>query len=166
MLFRSEGSQEELGTSATAYTSAAITVQNNVMTPILAIRANPNNNDTVLLLKSFDLYNTDNTTDIRYILYRNADTNKGLQWYAANSSQMQYALGTNTITVSGGYELMSGWAPRSQGTAASSESLDLAGLIGRFGTNINGTPETLIIGGMGIGATATILASVNTLQQS
>jgi len=161
-----EGAQEEIGTSATAYTSAAITVQSNVMTPIIAVRVSPTYEDTVILLKNFYLYNTDNTRDIKYILYRNADTNKDLQYYPANSSQMQYALGSNTITVSGGFELMSGFAPRSQGTSASLEALDLAGLIGRFGANINGTPETLIIGGMGIGGTATILASVNTLQQS
>lgn len=161
-----EGIQDELGLSVTAYASAAITVQDGIMTPIIAVRVNPNFDNTVILLKNFDLYNTDNVTNVKFILYRSPVTNKGLQWYNANSSQMQYALGSNTITVSGGFEMYSGFVPKSQGTAASLQSLDLTGLLGRFGANINGTPETLIIGGMGLGATATVLASINALQQA
>lgn len=161
-----EGVSELIGSSITAYTSAAVTVQNNIMTPIIAVRANPNFDNTVILLKSLDIYNTDNTTDIQIIIYRNPTTNKGLQWYTANGSQMQYALGTNAITVSGGFELYSTFAPRSQGTGAGTALANLPGLLGRFGANIDGTPETLIIGGKGLGATATVYVALNAIQQS
>ena len=44
--------------------------------------------------------------------------------------------------------------------------VDVTSLFGRFGTQINSTPDTLILGGMGLGGTATVLASFNAIQKA
>lgn len=159
-----EGTPEEIGVSSTASTSAAITVQNNIMTPILAIRMNPNTPNFSFLCKAFELLNTDNTNNIRYAIYKDPSFNGSLSWLNADASYLQYAVGSSALTLSGGFELFSGFAPKSQGTSSTLGAIEIAGALGRFGTKINGTPDTLVIAGMGMGATATVLGSVNVIQ--
>lgn len=161
-----EGVQEILGIAVTASLSSVVTVQNNVMTPILAIRINPNYSNLAFLGKAFDLYNTDNTTDILFKVYRNPSFNKALTWQNIESSYMQFATGGNVTTLSGGYSLYSGYCPRSQGTSAGQGGVEITSLFGRFGTQINSTPDTLVIAGMGLGATATTYASFNAIQKA
>jgi len=163
----SEGSIEEIGTAATASTSAAITVQSNVLTPIIAVRCQPFTPDLTLLLKQFDIYNTTNNVDVKYVLIRNPSITGGnLTFNKADNNNMEYALGTTTLSVSGGYDLISGFVFRSQGTSRTPAAQDLAGTIGRFGVKINGTPETLVLAGLGLGGQASVYAAMNTLIKS
>ena len=161
-----EGTQEVLGLAVTASLSSAVTMQSNIMTPILAIRINPNNSNLAFLGKSFDLYNTDNTTDILFKVYRNPLFNKTLHWQNIENSYMQFATGGSPISLSGGYTLYSGYCPRSQGTGAGTGGVEITSLFGRFGTQINGTPDTLVLAGMGLGGTPTVLASFNAIQKA
>lgn len=160
-----EGVEEVLGVAVTASLSSIVTVQSNVMTPILAIRINPNYPNLAFLGKTFDLYNTDNTTNILYKVYRNPSTNRSFNWQNIENTYMQFATG-GVATLSGGYSLYSGYVPRSQGTGAGTGGVEITSLFGRFGTQINGTPDTLVLGGMGLGATATVLASFNAIQKA
>lgn len=160
-----EGVQEILGVAVTASLSSAVTVQSNVMTPILAIRINPNFSNLAFLGKSFELYNTDNTTNILYKVYRNPSTNRSFNWQDIENTYMQFATG-GVATLSGGYSLYSGYVPRSQGTGAGTGGVEITSLFGRFGTQLNGTPDTLILGGMGLGGTATVLATFNAIQKA
>ena len=161
-----EGVQEVLGVAVTASLSSAVTVQNNKMTPILAIRINPNFSNLAFLGKSFDLYNTDNTTNILFKVFRNPSFNANLNWRNIENTYMQFAQGSSTITLSSGYSLYSGYVPKSQGTAAGTGGVEISSLFGRFGTQINSTPDTLVLAGMGLGATATVLASFNAIQKA
>lgn len=161
-----EGVAEILGVAVTASLSSVVTVQNNVMTPILAIRINPNYSNLSFLGKAFDLYNTDNTTDILFKVYRNPSFNKTLTWQNIENSYMQFATGGNVTTLSGGYSLYSGYCPRSQGTSAGQGGVEITSLFGRFGTQINSAPDTLVLAGMGLGATATTYASFNAIQKA
>jgi len=74
-----EGVAEVIGVAVTASLSSQVTVQSNVMTPILAVRLNPNNPNLDFMGKAFDLYNTDNTTDILYKVYRDPSFNKNIK---------------------------------------------------------------------------------------
>ena len=162
-----EGSPEEIGLATTASTSATITTQSNTMTPILAIRGRPSTANLALLLKDFSVYNTTNNVDTRFVLYRNPTISGGsLSFIQADNNNMDYALGSTTLSVSGGYELASGFVLRSQGTAVSTATESLAGILGRFGTSINGTPETLVLAAAGIGGGAALYASMNALIKS
>lgn len=161
-----ESSQEVLGTAITASLSSTVTVQNGIMTPILAIRLNPDYSNIALLGKSFDLYNTDNTTDILYKVYRNPLFNRTLNWQNIENSYMQFATGGTPISLSGGYSLYSGYVPRSQGTGAGTGGVEITSLFGRFGTQINSTPDTLVVAGMGLGSTATVYSSFNAIQKA
>jgi hypothetical protein len=68
--------------------------------------------------------------------------------------------------LSGGYSLYSGFVPKSQGTDSGTGTQGLEGLIGRFGTKIDGTPSTLVIGVLGLGSTVPIYASANAFIKS
>lgn len=161
-----EGTEEVIGVAVTASLSSTVTVQNNIMTPILAVRINPNFSNLAFLGKSFDLYNTDNTTDILFKVYRNPSFNKALTWQNIENTYLQFATGGNVTTLSGGYSLYSGYCPRSQGTSAGTGGVEITSLFGRFGTQINSTPDTLVIAGIGLGATATVLATFNAIQKA
>jgi len=116
--------------------------------------------------KAFDLYNTDNTTDILYKVYRDPSFNKALNWQSIENTYLQFASGGNVTTLSGGYSLYSGYCPRSQGTGVGTGGVEITSLFGRFGTRINNTPDILVIAGMGLGATATVLATFNAIQKA
>jgi hypothetical protein len=161
-----EGTEEVLGVAVTASLSSAVTVQNNIMTPILAVRVNPQFSNLAFLGKTFDLYNTDNTTNILYKVYRNPSFNTSLNWQNIENSYLQFAIGSNTITLSGGFSLYSGYVPKSQGTAAGTGGVEITSLFGRFGTKINSDPDTLVVAGMGLGASATVFASFNAIQKA
>ena len=161
-----ESSQEILGTAISVGLSSAVTVQNNLMTPILAVRLNPNNSNLALLGKSFDLYNIDNTANILYKVYRNPSFNAPLTWQNVENSYMQFAVGNPSITLSGGYTLYSGYVPKSQGTGAGTGGVEITSLFGRFGTQINGTPDVIVLAGMGLGATAPVYAAFNAIQKA
>ena len=161
-----ESSQEILGTAITAALSSTVTVQSNIMTPILAVRLNPGYSNIALLGKSFDIYNTDNTIDMLFKVYRNPSLNKSLIWQNIENSYLQFAVGNNTMTLSGGYALYSGYCPKSQGTGANVGGVEISSLFGRFGTQINGTPDIIVIGGQGLGGTATAYSCFNAIQKA
>lgn len=161
-----EGVAEVIGVAVTASLSSQVTVQSNVMTPILAVRLNPNNSNLDFMGKAFDLYNTDNTTDILFKVYRNPSFNKDLTWQNIENTYLQFAAGGNVTTLSGGYSLYSGYCPRSQGTGVGTGGIEITSLFGRFGTQINNNPDTLVIAGMGLGSTATVLATFNAIQKA
>ena len=162
-----EGAPEEIGYSVTAATSGTITVQNNVMTPVLAVRLAPGFSNLSLFLKEFSLFNTDNTTNAKYTLYRDpVITGGSLSWVRPSDSYFEFAYGSSSLSLSGGYSLYSGFVPKSQGTSSSTGTQALEGLIGRFGTKIDGTPSTLVIGVLGLGATVPLYASANAFIKS
>jgi hypothetical protein len=161
-----ESSDEVIGVAVTAALSSTVTVQDNIITPILAIRINPNNPNLAFLGKSFDLYNTNNTTNVLFKVYRDPSFNQNLNWQNIENSYLQYATGGSPITLSGGYCLYSGYCPRSQGTGVGTGGVEITSLFGRFGTLINGTPNTLVLAGMGLGSTSTVYASFNAIQKA
>lgn len=157
-----EGTKEILGTATTAATSGTITAQNGVMTPILSLRLSPTRSNLALSLKDFFIYNTDNTTNAKYTLYRgSAVTGGSLTWNDVDSAGLQYAYGSSSLTVSGGYPLYSGFIPKSQGTAAGTGVQSIEELVGTFGTKIDGTPEILTIAVLGLGATVPVYIAAN-----
>jgi hypothetical protein len=162
-----EGASEEIGYSVTASTSATITAQNGVITPILGIRLSPGASNLSLFLKEFEIFNTDNTTNAKYILYRDPTVTGGsLTWVRSTDSYIEYAYGSSSLSLSGGYTMYSGFVPKSQGTSSNVGSQDIAGLIGRFGTKIDGTPSILVIGVLGLGATVPVYVAANAFIKS
>jgi len=91
---------------------------------------------------------------------------KTLNWQSIENTYLQFATGGNVTTLSGGYSLYSGYCPRSQGTGVGVGGIEITSLFGRFGTHINNTPDILVIAGMGLGATATVLATFNAIQKA
>lgn len=162
-----EGAPEEIGYSVTASTSGTVTVQNGIATPVLAVRLAPGFSNLSLFLKEFTLYNTDNTTNAKYILYRDPTITGGsLSWSRPADSYFEYAYGSVGLSLSGGYTMYSGFIPKSQGTSSNIGSQDISGLLGRFGTKIDGTPSVLVIGALGLGATVPLYAAANAFIKS
>lgn len=162
-----EGAPEEIGYSVTASTSGTITVQNGVATPVLALRLAPGASNLSLFLKEFSLYNTDNTNNAKYILYRDPTITGGsLTWIKPSDSYFEFAYGSVGLTVSAGYTMYSGFIPKSQGTSSNIGSQDIAGLIGRFGTKIDGTGDILVIAALGLGSTVPLYAAANAFIKS
>jgi hypothetical protein len=162
-----EGAPEEIGYAVTAATSGTITVQNGVDTPVLAVRLAPGAQNLSLFLKEFSLYNTDNTNNARYTLYRDPTITGGsLTWNKPADSYFEFAYGSSALTVSAGYTMFTGFIPKSQGTSSNIGSQDIQGLIGRFGTKINGTPDILVIAARGLGSTLALYAAANAFIKS
>jgi hypothetical protein len=162
-----EGNEDILGTPASVSTSASVTVDTLGFHPVLSVRLNPARPDIVPLLRSVDLLNTSNTGSCIYKLVYNAElTGATLAWNDLAGTPFQYALGTNTATVTAGTDLITKFVGAGQGTSIGTGEASVGGLNGRFGVKINGTSENITIAAKGITNDAVIWASMNVIQRA
>lgn len=162
-----EGSEDILGTLTTAATSAAVTVDTLAFHPIISVRLNPNQINIVPLIRSIELLNTSNNGSCIYkLIYNAAYSGTSLSWNDMPGTALQYAIGSNTTSVTGGIDLLTKFTGASQGGNIGSSEIAIGGLNGRMGIRIDGTPETLTLAGKGITNDAVIWASMNMIQRA
>lgn len=157
-----EGGQENVGFTVTAATSATVAVD-TTFRPLLAIRLNPDSHDRSLLVKSLKFLNSGNG-DVYWKSVLNPTIIGGsLNWIQAdNSADVQVAFGSASLTLSGGYDLTSNFAPAGNAAVQLGAGDGIfTSELGRVGTKINGTPETIVVAGVvrGTGAGAVITAA-------
>ena len=160
----SEGGEDNVGTSMTASLSTGISVDAVAFRPLIAIRLNPINHDSTPVLKVIDILNGGNTSII-YKIVRDPIISGGSLSYKnfESYSSMQYAEGSATLVVSGGYDIHTAYASQGNSANASGTSLsDMIGELSTLGTKINGTPTTIVIAAKATTGTANpVFASVN-----
>ena len=164
-----EGSSEEqlVGQIFTAATSGSVACNTNAFYVILALRTNPSNPDLVNLLRTVDLLNTSSNGDGMYKIVLNSTFSTTPTWNTLNSSSfIQYAHGDGVLTSTGGIDLLTKFIGRGTGAQTAESEGSVFGLNGRFGTKIDGTPETIAIVCKGISNSATIWAAINFLQRA
>lgn len=142
----SEGGEDDVGTLVTAaVTGAGVGVSDTGFTPILAVRLNPANPNLVATLKQLDIVNN-SSKNLIYQIFLNPTFSTPLTYQNLNNSQLQYALGSSSITITDpGHVLVTNYALASQRSGESSEQL--AKTLGRIGALINGTTEQLVLAG-------------------
>lgn len=162
-----EGGEDNVGTAFTVAVSGSTTVDTTVR-PILGVRLTPGVHDLSPILKSIEILNLGNTA-IRYSVYRDPAIIGGSLNYVPTQSfpQFQYAEGSATLTLSGGYEVYSAYAPQGNSTNSSGTGqFEIAGELSRLGTKINGTPIQFVIAARGLGGTSnTVYAAANMLSR-
>ena len=162
-----EGNQDIVGTLATASLSSAITCSTTQWTPVIAVRQATGQPDVVSLLRSVDLYNTDNIAVGMYKIIYNPVFSAPLNWVALNNNlALQYAQGSAAVSVSGGIDLLTKFIAPSQGNTVSDSEATFFDLNGRFGTKIDGTPETLVLAIRGLNASPVVWATMNLIQRA
>lgn len=158
-----EGGEENVGTSLTAELSGGISVD-QTLRPLLILRLAPQSIDLVGIIKSINIYNKGNTPVIYKLLKDPTIIGNNLTFRNVDGyTDLQYAEGTNAHTLSGGYELMSGYAANGNSSVSiGSGTVDLAGELARFGSKVDGTPVNFVIAARGLGGTSNpVYASTN-----
>lgn len=162
-----EGNEDILGTPASISTSAVVAVDVLAFHPIIVVRLNPNQSSIVPLVRSVELLNVANNGSCIYKLAYNATfSGASLVWNDIPNTSLQYAIGSNSISATGGIDLMTKFIGASQGSSIGASEVAVGGLNGRMGMKIDGTPETLSLVGKGITNDASIWASINLIQRA
>ena len=159
-----EGGEEDVGTSLTAELSAGISVD-TVMRPLIALRLNPESVDLVAIIKNLNFYNTGNTP-VHYKLIMNPTITGGtLNTYRSvdGFTDVQFAPGSATLSLSGGFEMVGGYVPNgNSAVAVGANSQELGGELARLGSKVNGDPVIFVVAARGLGGTANaIFTTVN-----
>ncbi len=159
-----EGGEENVGSALTVELSGNQTV-NSAYTPILGIRTAPQFRDLVVKIQQVDLFNTGNSDMQWKIIIDPTIIGGNLTWIrtgTSGTSPVEYAFGSGSYTLSGGYSIYSNFVSR--GTSAGSVGTgDILGNLGRIGQYINGTPQIIIIAARGISGSTSCWASANLL---
>jgi hypothetical protein len=150
-----EGGEENVGVSVTAELSGGISVDQTIR-PLMILRLAPQSVDLVGIIKSINIYNGGNTPVIYKLIkdptiIGNSLTFRNIDGY----TDLQYAEGTASHTLSGGFEMVSGYAPN--GNATVSVGIGASNIIGelaRFGSKVDGTPVNYVIAARGLGGTS------------
>lgn len=161
----SEGGEDYIGTSMTAELSAipGVAIVDTAYRPILAVRLNPNSHDLSLVAKKIHILNT-GVNDAIYKVVQNPTITGGSLVFTdlPDSSIAQQANGSASLGLSGGYNLVSGYANKGNSAVASGVTgAELLGELAVLGTSINGTPDTFVIAAKGIGGSSTVYAAID-----
>ena len=144
----SEGGEDYIGTSLTCEASAAVTIDSQTLfRPVLGIRLDPAAHDLSLVAKTINVLNA-GVGDVYWKVIQNPTINGGTLTYRDTlyNNNVQFAQGSNTLSVSGGYDLMSGYAESgSRAAATGSGRGEILGELAVLGTKINGTPDTIVL---------------------
>lgn len=159
-----EGGEENVGTSLAAELSGGISVD-TVMRPLLALRLNPQSVDLVAIIRYLNFYNTGNAP-IHYKLIMNPTITGGtLNTYRSvdGFTDVQYAEGSATLSLSGGFEMVGGYVPNgNSAVAVGANSQEVGGELARLGSKINGDPVVFVIAARTFSGTATsVYATAN-----
>ena len=143
----SEGGEEYIGTSLTCHTSTAVATNGTVsFRPILAARLNPTAHDLALILKDINILNTGNGSVLWEVILNPTITGGSLTFTNLDNSNVQFANGSVTLSLSGGYKLFSGFAKEGNAsTANGTAAATLVGELASLGTRINGTPDIIVL---------------------
>lgn len=160
-----EGGEEDVG-RAISISDDAVSVVTTEDRPLLYVRYNPAKVDTVAYVKSAEVLNLGNSPAIYRVYYNPVITGTQPTWIDINHSSLQYAIGSATTSISGGYVLFSSYAAAGIGGTVVAESLPIPGILARLGSYINGTPDTIVLTGRGIGGTATLYGIMNLLERA
>jgi hypothetical protein len=159
----SDGGEENVGTSMTAFLSTGISVD-TTFRPLLGIRLNPTSHDATPVLKSLDVLNEGNASIIFKLVKDPTITDGSLTYRNFESyNALQYAVGSASLSLSGGYDVYSSYVPKGNAAVASGNTFsEIPGELVTLGTKIDGTPTTLVLFAKTIAGTADpVFASVN-----
>ena len=145
----SEGGEAYIGTSLTSEASAAVTIDSQTLfRPVLGIRLNPASHDLSLVAKNINVLNA-GVGDVYWKIIQNPTINGGTLTYnnTLYNNNVQFAQGSNTLSVSGGYDLVGGYAKSGNSAVASGGSGggEILGELAILGIKINGTPDTIVL---------------------
>ncbi len=157
-----EGGEENIGASATAELSGGIGVDTTIR-PLLGIRLNPSTIDSVALIKNIQVFNTGNTPVIYKLIQDPTITGGSLTNYRQvdGYTDIQFIEGSASLSLSGGYEIYSSYAPNGNASVASGAgAANIAGELARLGSKVDGTPVTYWVAGRAVTGTATSVYTV------
>lgn len=159
----SEGGEQYIGTTLTAEMSSLVTVPATVYRPVLAVRLNPTAHDLALVVKNIHVLNTGVNDAIYKAVFNPTITGGSLNFRnLPYSPNVQFADGSASLGLSGGYDFASNYAGKgNSAVAAGTGGVELLGELSVLGTKINGTPDILVIAGKGIGGSTDIYAAVD-----
>lgn len=164
----SEGGEPYIGTSLTADMSAGVTLNDTSYRPVLAVRLNPTAHDLSLVIKNINNLNTGVNDAILKVILNPTITGGSLIYKNLNyNDKVQFAEGSSSLGVSGGYQLASSFVNKgNSAVAAGTGGVELLGELAVLGTKINGTPDNIVIAAKGIGGAATMYSIIDMILRS
>jgi hypothetical protein len=160
-----EGGEDNIGSAIAIDPNNNVTGIDTSYRPILMVRLKPTAHDTVVKLLQVDVFNTGNNDAQYKIVVDPVITGGTLTFIEAGTSgdaPLEYAVGSSTLSASGGYSIFSNFVQR--GTAGGALGTgELIANLGTFGVKINGEPEILCIAIRALASTTSARTSVNLL---
>lgn len=159
----SEGGEPYIGTSLTADMSASVALSDTIYRPVLAVRLNPASHDLSLVVKSIHNLNTGVNDAIFKVIFNPTITGGSLTYNDLSyNSNVQFAEGSASLSLSGGYQLASSFVNKGNSAVASGTGgVELLGELSVLGTRINGTPDTIVIAAKGVGGSTAMYSSID-----
>jgi hypothetical protein len=158
-----EGGEDNVGSALTVELSSNVSIATNY-TPVIAVRVNPNFHDVVSKIQQVDFINTGNN-DVEYKVVVGPLVSVPFSWNQSGTSgysPVEYAQGTGTQTISGGFSIYSNFVSRGT-SAGGTGSGDIIGNLGRLGVKINGDPIPLVVVAKGLAGSTSVRCSLNML---
>ena len=161
----SEGGEEHIGTSVTAEMTdpAGVAIVTTGYRPIFAIRLAPNAHDLALVITKLNMLNVGNSDAIYKVVQNPIISGGSLSFTTlATNPNIQVANGSATLSLSGGYDISSGYAGKSNSSVANGQgSSDFLGELSIVGTKIDGTSDVFVIAAKGVGGSSTMYAAID-----
>ena len=161
----SEGGEEHIGVSVTAELTdpAGIAIVTTGYRPIFGIRLNTTGHDLSVILKKLHILNIGNSDAIFKIVQDPIISGGSLSFVnLPTNSNIQVANGSATLSVSGGYDIVSGYASKGNSSVAVGQGgADLLGELTVLGTKINGASDIFVVAAKSIGGSSTVYTIVD-----
>lgn len=161
----SEGGEEHIGVSVTAELTdpAGIAIVTTGYRPIFGIRLNTTGHDLSVILKKLHILNIGNS-DAIFKIVQDPIISGGTLSFAnlPTNSNIQVANGSATLSLSGGYDIVSGYASKGNSSVAVGQGgADLLGELTVLGTKIDGTSDIFVVAAKSIGGSSTVYTIVD-----
>jgi hypothetical protein len=160
-----EGGEQDIG-QPISISDNGIGLVTTEFRPLLFVRYNPAKLDTVAFIKSAEVLNTGGNPALYRVYYNPVITGTQPTWLDIPNTSLQYANGSATTQISGGYVLYSSFMPAGIGGSTTAESLPIPGILARLGSFINGTPDVIVLAAQSIGGAATMYGILNMLERA
>jgi len=161
----SEGGEEHIGVSVTAELTdpAGIAIVTTGYRPIIAVRLNSLAHDLSVILKRLHTLNIGNSDAIFKVVQDPTITGGSLSFSnLTTNSSIQVANGSATLSLSGGYDIVSCYAGKGNSSVAVGQGgTDLLGEMSALGTKIDGTSNIFVVAAKSIGGSSTVYSIVD-----
>ena len=136
----SEGGEQNVGNPFSIYANSISNIGSTYFCPILILRKNMNYKNIVSQITELNVVNTNNQYG-HFILIADPNISGGTVTFSNSAKGLEYAIGTNALSASGGTILYGGYVNKDSATGI----IQVSEKCPTLGEKIDGTPQTIAL---------------------